>query len=240
MAGANVSIDALQKVKIALNEYNIDLSGFADRIGKQASSILQSAECKMKTIANQLEETEKQIIKFKHKIAALDMIISRLNQEIDYEDKEGQKQIILDISKIINETIYELEDQAKKSGNSDIIENIISDYRRVYLTQAEEHLNLIDQGILPMMLNKILDWHYRYVEQEKEKTEKELQTTQKFLNRLQNKQDRMKSNFRQMNDDLQQLLLASKSFETRATSETEKNVGNIDKCIMAIDTYLNG
>jgi len=41
-----------------------------------------------------------------------------------------------------------------------------------------------------------------------------------------------------MKDNIVEILSASKSFETRAMSNTEKSIGNIDKCITAIDGYL--
>ena len=74
---------------------------------------------------------------------------------------------------------------------------------------------------------------------EKTKKEDELNTAKRRLDRLQNKEERMRAALARINDNMNALLSASKSFETRAVSKTEKSIGGIEKCIAAVDAYLN-
>ena len=73
---------------------------------------------------------------------------------------------------------------------------------------------------------------------EKSKCEDELRTAERLLDRLRNKHERMTTALAKLNDNMNTMLSASKSFETRAVSKTEQSVGSIDKCIAAIDAYL--
>ena len=61
---------------------------------------------------------------------------------------------------------------------------------------------------------------------------------QRSRDRLINKQERMKTALAKLNENMDVMLSASKLFETRVTSKAEQSVGNIDKCIAAIDAYL--
>jgi chromosome segregation ATPase len=60
---------------------------------------------------------------------------------------------------------------------------------------------------------------------EKAKKEDELRIAERLLDRLQNKHERMKSALSKLNDSMNTMLSASKSFETRAVSNTEKSMG---------------
>ena len=59
------------------------------------------------------------------------------------------------------------------------------------------------------------------------------------LRKLKNKEERMKTALGRVKDNLNTLLSSSKSFETKSMSKTEANIGNVERCIVAVDNYLS-
>jgi len=73
---------------------------------------------------------------------------------------------------------------------------------------------------------------------DKKKKEEERDAAKKLLGKMQDKQEGMKTALAKLNDDMNTLLTASKSFETQAGAKTKESMGGIDKCIAAIDAYF--
>ena len=73
---------------------------------------------------------------------------------------------------------------------------------------------------------------------EKGQKENELTAAKKRLGKLEAKRENMKMALAKLNDNMNTMLSASKSFETKAASETDKSTSGINKCIAAIDAYL--
>ena len=247
MPEVSVSTDALARVKAALNFYHADISGFSAKMEQHSSDILKSAELEMQKIARQVEDVTKEISQLKTKINQLGEAINHMGDE-----KKSAEQLLESSQKLLpvkqdeaerlRKQIAELERIASeaKGEMKAAIQATINELRRKLSEVEAEIRRLKDQ--ISALRERISQLQQKIHEAraEKAKKEDELRTTQGLLNRLRDKQERMKTAHAKLKDDMNVMLAASKSFETRAVSETEQNMGNIEKCIAAVDEYLSG
>ncbi|MDR0219944.1 MAG: hypothetical protein LBI54_00885 [Lachnospiraceae bacterium] len=245
MPGVSVSIDALTRVKAALNDYQIDISGFSQRIEQQSADIMKSAEREMQKIAQQIEETRSAIWQLKEKIIRLEEDIKRMGNDIKAterkieatENRIGAKQKEADC---IREQIAELERAAANAqGEAAVrIREQLSELREL-LAQVEAEIRGLRNELSDLKARITqLQQGIRDARSERVKAEDKLHAAERVLDRRQNKHERMKATVIKLNDQMEAILSASKSFETRATSKAEESAGNIDKCLAAIEAYL--
>lgn len=245
MPEVNVSKDALAKVKTALNEYNIDISGFSVRIEQQSDEISKSAYIETQKIARQVEDTVDKINQLKAQINQFAEEISKMSNEAslakktreDLQNQLGMRQVEAD--RII-ELIANLEKNAAKAEDKEK-ENIQAQINQCMnqLSQIRAEISRLQNETAKLQLRALqLQRKINENRTEKSKKEDELRVAERLQDRLRNKQERMNIALGKVKDSVSTMLSASKSFETRAISKTEQNVGNIDKCIAAIDAYL--
>ena len=246
MCEVSVSKDALVKVKTALKEYHIDISGFSTRLEQHTTEILKSAELEMQKIKRQIEETVERINQLKTRIKQLDDAISQMTNEMrsaELNIETMQNQIVIKQNKAdhIKQNIAVLEKMVSNTTDTDAITEIQEAISKLLrqLSQIESEINHLRNQIMELQ-ERILQLKrtIKEAKYDKAKCEDELLATERLLDRLENKQERMKTALDRLNDNIETILAASKSFETRATSKAEQSVGNIDKCIAAIDEYL--
>ncbi|MCL2295364.1 MAG: hypothetical protein FWC36_10980 [Spirochaetes bacterium] len=246
MSEISVSKDALTKVKAALNDYYIDISGFSTRIGQQISVVSKSADLEMQKIKQKIEETTNRINQYKAEINRLADTINQMNNEIKSTEQKlvsAQNDLTANQTNAmhIKKQISEME-QAAARAEGEVKEKIQKqiDDRRNQLYQTESEIRSSENELFKLKECGLqLQQKVHVIQAEKAKKEDELRTTERFLDRLRNKQERMNASLAKMNDNINTMLSASKSFETQAVSGTEQNVGNIEKCIAAVDKYLS-
>ena len=238
MAYARVSIDALSKVKSALNDYQHDISGLSAKIDKQKSEIVSSTEFEMQKIAKEIENTNNIINNLKKKIEHLTAEIDQLTNQIN---KLSLKFDLIKRIKLLFEekNIEKLLEIGENTRENDI-KSLIDFLTNPFIEKNDKELHLEKTvRYFEDCISQLKEKKYK-AESNKSNAEDELSKAQGLLTRLQNKQDRMKTALLKMNDDLNILQSASKSFQSRAESQTEQNIGSIDRCISAIEEYLNG
>ena len=108
------------------------------------------------------------------------------------------------------------------------------------LSEVESEITQLHQNIndLKRLLSEIAQ-KLPELKAEKAKAEDVLKNEQRRLGVLKNKEERMKSALGKLNDNMNTLLSASKSFEAKAISQTAKTSSSIEKCMDVIDEYLN-
>jgi len=248
MPGVSVSTDALTKVKTALNDYNIDISGFASRIEQQSTDISKSAGLEMQKVARQIKDTTDKINKIKAETNQLAGAINQMSNDIKSTEQnlvilQNQLAAKHNDANRLKEQITEMQKKAAESDNADAKARI-----QEQINQLRSKLSQIESEIMRLknaeseLKERIpqLQRKNKEAQNDKAKCEDEHRTTERHLDRLLNKQDRMKAALAKINNNMEIILSASKSFETRAISKTEQSMGNIDKCIAAIDAYLGG
>ena len=78
---ADVSVDALQKVKSALSTFQSDIAGMSLRASNQSQNCIGACHQKTNETQSKIDELEAEITKLNNKIASLDeQISSALNQ----------------------------------------------------------------------------------------------------------------------------------------------------------------
>ena len=330
MANTRVSTDALFKVKSALQDYQLDISGLNSKINKQISEIFQVSNVEIQKITKQIDITTSKINQLQGQIKQLEETINNLNAEIKSAEKKLAKaqdqlhikqndvtslkekiaQIIYDEIERMNAERYSddgstsyqrishsyAQESASPSSITQMADGMINsviqrvggglspDIRfenvgaMLYATSEEFVRTIIrEYGYSPGALLQRLKYHpnFNYLmdkldetetqikllqkeisdlqklipelqkkrdeaQSEKTKKEDELHFEERLLDRLKSKHERMKTALSKMKDELNILQAASKSFQSKAESQTGQNIGNIDKCISAIEEYLNG
>ena len=246
MPNVNVSKDALLKVKTALNNFNIDISGLSERIEQQFTDISKSVDFEMQRIAQQIEDTKAKINQLTIKIKQLEETINQMESEIKTFERKIEKSqnslpFLQDEADKLKEQIANLEQRLNRTEDTEArarLQEEINQLRKALSNLEREIRHLQDEisrmkQLISQLHQKINDARY-----EKSMTEDELRATERLLDRLVNKQERMKTTSLKIKDNMEDMLSASKAFETRALSETEQSTGSIEKCITAIDEYL--
>ena len=85
---ADVSIEALQTVKSALNNFRTDLSGMASRVGSIADEIGRECRVIITDAEKDVEESEYRIVQLSKEIEETEQRIAQLNMEINTIEKE--------------------------------------------------------------------------------------------------------------------------------------------------------
>jgi len=247
MPEVNVSRDALIKVKSALNDYDTDISGFTAKIRQCSSDISRKCDYEMKRIDEDIHESEQKIAKLKNDIGKLANKIAQMTQEKERAEKEleaseMQLEALQRQAEALRTEISRLEQQLSQTKDPEAQAEI-----QRQINQLRQELSKVEQQI-SQMREKISQLKQKISEltrtipeakAEKAKSEDALRAEQQRLDLLKNKKERMVSALGKLNDNMNVLLTASKSFEAQATSQTEKTASNIDKCMDAIDEYLS-
>ena len=227
MIEVNVSREALTRVKSSLSDYRIDISGFAARVEQRLSEVSKSAEFEIQSLVSRIAETINSTNRLKVEIKRLIEAISQMSSEKNLTEQrlETTQNLLAakqDDAAFLRRRIAAMEGDSV--SNFGVIE---SEIRCLHseIRELNKHLLQLQQKISGT-----------YAEQSEK--EDELRVAERLLDRLQNKHEKMKSAFTKLNDNMNVLLTASKSFEMRATSKTDSGVSGIDKCIAAIDAYL--
>jgi len=247
MPEVNVSRDALVKVKSALSDYNTDISGFYAKIRQCSTEVSHKCNFEMKKIADEVQESEQKITELKSKIEKLTNKIAKMAQEKERAEKEleaseMQLEALQRQAEALRAQISQLGQQLSRTKDPEAQEAIqrqISQLRQE-LSKAEQHISQMREKVSQLKqkiseLAKVIP----EAKAEKAKSEDALRTEQRRLELLKNKKERMVSALGKLNDNMNTLLAASKSFETRATSQTEKTTSSIEKCMDAISGYLS-
>ena len=246
MSAVSVSKDALAKVKTALNDYHIDISGFSIKVEQQASDISKSATFEMQKVSQQILETTNKTERLKTEINRLVEAANQMAGEIkktEQRNETAQNQLAAKQNKTVylKRQIAELEQTAANAeGEAKQSIQIQISQLRNQSCQVESEIRALQNKIheLKNQTSQLQQKIYS-TQAEKAKKEDELCITERFLDRLQNKQERMNVALAKLDDNIKTMLSASKSFETQTVSQTEQNMGNIQKCIVAIDDYLS-
>ena len=247
MADVNVSRDALVKVKSALSDYDTDISGFSAKMRQCSTDITRKCEHEMKKVAREIQKSQQEISELKQKIDELTDKIAQLNQDKERAEQELEaSEMKLEAkqreAESLRAKISQLEHQLSQTKDpkaQEPIQNEINQLKQK-LAEVEREITQLRQKIndLKRLLSEIAQ-KLPELKAKKAKAEDALRAEQRRLELLKNKEERMKSALGKLNDNMNTLLSASKSFETKAISQTEKTSSSIEKCMDAIDEYLS-
>ena len=244
---ADVSIEALQKVKSALTSFQSDITGISSCATTQAQNCL--GVCRQKVSETQV------------KINELDAEITKLNNTI--ADLDNQINISLDRIQQLEESIPRMEKQLQ---NIEI--NISSRQRQLSALQAQladtgddktrqqiqSQINMVTQQLNSLYHEKSeLEYQIRNAEKQKEvlrqkiselkseraRCEEHLSITKKRKGQYQQKFDRLKSLLEAIRSNLDDYINATRKFESSSSASANQNIHVVDRCIGYIEEYLS-
>ena len=246
MASADVSGEALLKVKESLQTFQKTNTGFAGRMSSYASENTSSCERTIKSIARQINQFELEIQKLDSVIQQLGMQIVNKNNEKNtlrslLPSLEINMQTAVRMLASLNEQLQALQSQLSIVDDPDQKEQILSQIASVsaQLKETENKRNELQSKITESKKRiSELESEVSSLHAEKSCCEMERDKLNKTLNRTVSKHDRLKSIFNSINSELQILTMESKTFETSTSEKMQRSIGSIDKCIAYIDEYL--
>lgn len=229
MTSANVSIDALIKVGVALKNFRTDITQFSDNVCHCIGESESQCQVALDTLAIKILELERDIGDHRYQITRLECVID------DYEICINQ----------VKDRIEELE--RRISEYSDEIQSLDS------ASDPEDYYRIQDRN---NGLNKEISFCEYKIKVEKERKmclENELQGTEKALNVIKSEFDELKAKLSEkeqlkatldiavsnVRHELENLQETSKQFCRNVLEEANGNISGIDRCIQYAKEYAS-
>lgn len=244
---ADVSVDALQKVKSALSTFQSDIAGMSLRTNDQVQNCLSACHQKLDETQAKIEEIESAITKLNNKIETLDEQIGSATSQIQQLEnaipqmERRLRSIEMEINSLQQQRSA-LQAQLADTDDDEVRDQIQSQINRVtqqlsslYREQSElEHQIKNYEKQKSSLQQKITDY-----KSEKARYEEQLAIARKRKSQYQQKFDRLKTLFGTAKSTLDDYTNAVRKFESSSSSHAEQNVQVVDKCIDCIEEYLS-
>ena len=247
MAQADVSAEALSKIKSSLKKFQEANLGFGGRISLLASERITSCnntlnsvftqisqlEAEVKQLSAQIQQLEEQIAQKDHEKKSLQNSLPSLEQKL----RSTEQQI-----SSLNGQLRALQAQLSQTEDPDQKDVILAKIESVnsQLRVAERQQEELKQAIADAQARiSALESEIAQLKTEKMRCEGVRDEKTRQLHRLRSKYEKLKSAFSAVSSELQALTSASKSFESSASESMERSTGNIDRCIAYINDYMS-
>lgn len=243
----NVTIEALQTVKNAMNVFKADIDGISKKSNAKIEKILGDCKAKVSKAKQDIVNTETKIQGLEKEMDFYESKILEINKELNYLES-SIPDIHSKIHEIYNEiSNYKLQISLLRSQLSDTED----DSRR---QQIQSQINAIEGEIHSCELYRIqletqaknaeikkteLQGELSLRKSDKLKCETELCSEKNRCNNQKNKLERLNTAFSKVESDLMVYINTIKKFEASSVSRTGNNISSVDKCISSVDDYIS-
>lgn len=230
---ASVSLEALKKVKAALDHFDVDISGIAARTERSTGEVLVSAQSCISRTKSEVESIRSKVREIKDRIA-------RIDYELPYV--KGQYEQCLNQIAVLNAQIDNL--QSQRAAVNSQLDASYDDQEKVALQNS---LNQINSQITqlerersghlaqkPVLYTKMCN-----LENEKRQRTSELEEAERTLSFRTNKLYRMQAAYDTMERDINEYRTAVAHLEYSSARTSGRNKSAVEKCIRAIEKYIN-
>ena len=236
---ASVSEQALKAVKVALQKFQADMSGAANRVVSQADGHLMSARTKILSVKREVDEAETKARDLENKLIFLKDKIREYEHKRN--DARYQMQQHRNQASALENQKGGLENQMRACQNSQdpdagakasSLQNQIAALDR----QINEQKSLAarEEQNMHMFENEIRNYEIR-----RDQCRAEAEAAQEQVKKLKSKVSRMESAYRQMQRDMQDYIDAARQFSQEADRMATHNMGAIGKCLYYVEKYMN-
>lgn len=230
---ASVSLEALKKVKAALNHFDVDISGIAARTERSTEEILVSGQ-------NCISRTKSEVQSIRSKVSEIKDRIARIDYELPYV--KGQYNQCIDKIAVLNSEIDNF--QSQRAAINSQLASSYDDHEKAALQNS---LNQINSQITqlerersaclekkPVLYTKMCN-----LENEKGQCVFELEEAERTLSFRINKLYRMQAAYETMQRDINEYRNAVACLEYSSARTSGRNKSAVEKCIRAIEKYIN-
>ncbi|MBR9936928.1 hypothetical protein KE513_05215 [Oscillospiraceae bacterium Marseille-Q3528] len=244
---ADVSVEALQKVKSALTIFQSDITGISSRVTAQAQNCLEACYRKVNETQTKIDELDSEIAMRNTKISDLDSQIHTFLgqiQQLENSIPRMEKQL-QDIENNITNCQRQLSSlQAQLADDED---DGTRQQLQVQIGRVTQQLNSLycERSALECEIRnseKQKDSLHQKVsglKSEKARCEESLLIAQKRRSQYQQKFDQLKSLLEMVKANLDDYIRATRRFENSSSASAGQNMQAIDRCITQIEEYLS-
>ena len=244
---ADVTAEALQKVKSALETFQSDINGISMRATNNAGEIIEECKNNLKQTKTEIAEVEAQTATLNKQIADLEANIEQVTSQYKafisrIPRLENNIHSLNSRISVLNSQIASLRSQLANTNDDDerqqIQEQINTLSRLVSQCEAERsqlktELQNSEQkkAELQQMINT--------AKAQKAQCESELSVQKNRRNKMKNKLERLNTTYSRVESDLNAYIAAIKKFEGNASERTQSNSSAVEKCMESIEQYLS-
>ena len=242
----DVSVSALQTVRRALSDFQSDISGLAQRAGRDAHEIIDSCEQAIDQTEVKIAQLEAIIDELTRQIEALEDTIAQATNAYNYLEAkipqlEGQIRSLDSTISSLYGQISSLRGQLANTEDSDQKRQIQSmiDSLTCQVHQCEAQRNSLENELHSAERQKEeLRLTINRAKAQKADCEHERAVQKNRCNKYKDKLERLKSAFGRVKAETNGYLSAARKFESSSTDRAQSNANATDRCIATIETYL--
>lgn len=243
----DVTTEALQTIKSALDTFLFDINGISMRATNNADEITEECKNHLKRIKAEIAQVEVQITTLNKQIADLEVKIEQATSQYNallarIPQLENNIRSLNLRSSALNLQITSLRSQLANTDNDDERQQIQKQINALsrQISQCEVERSQLETDLQNSEQKKAeLQQTTNTAKSQKAQCQSELSVQKNRCNKMKDKLERLNMAYSRVETDLNAYVAATKKFEDDSSERNQSNSSAVEKCMESIEQYLS-